>query len=65
MTRAIPRGSPLQVGSYRAPEDTELAQLYKLLQPSISRGSLREAFEARLLSLSSGGFVFVLNQQGL
>ena len=53
------------MGSYRALEDTELAQLYKPLQTFISRDSLREAFEARLLSLSSGGFVFVLTQLGL
>ena len=53
------------MGSYRAPEDTELAPRYKPHQNSISRNSLREAFEARLLSLSSGDFVFVLAQLGL
>ena len=65
MTRAILQGSPLQVGSYRAPEDTELAQVYTPRQNSISRGSLRGEFEARLLRLSSGGFVLVLAQLGL
>ena len=65
MTRAVLRGYPLQMGSCRAPEDTELAHLNKLRQTSISRGFLREASEARLLSLSRGCFVSVLAQLGL